>query len=130
MAMESVSAAGGDVEIMFLQQMGDDPFISTPERTAQIGGVAVRIARFIGEARATLDIAIYDFRLGDEAAAIITDALRERAKNKVVIRIIYDAANDADGEVAPADWPAHLEADRKTPGTESFVRSLSDIAQI
>jgi hypothetical protein len=38
--MEAVSAAGGNIEIMFLQQMGDDPFISTPERTAQIGGVA------------------------------------------------------------------------------------------
>ena len=130
MTMVSASAAGGDIEAMFLQQMGDDPFISTPERTAQIRGVAARIARFIGEARATLDIAIYDFRLGDEAAAIITDALQERAKNKVVIRIIYDAATDAGGEVAPTDLPAHLEADRKPPGTESFVRSLSDIAQI
>lgn len=130
MTMVSASAAGGDIEVMFLQQMGDDPFISTPERTAQIREVAARIARFIGEARATLDIAIYDFRLGNETAAIITDALRERAKNKVVIRIIYDAATDAGGEVAPTDLPAHLEADRKPPGTESFVRSLSDIAQI
>src|ERR1700691_4100002 len=130
MAMESMSAAGGDLEVMFLQQMGDNPFISTPERTAQIGGVAARIARFIGEARATLDIAIYDFRLGDEAAAIITAALRERAKNKVVIRIIYDAATDAGGEVAPTDSPVHLEADRKPPGTGSFVQSLSDVAQI
>jgi phosphatidylserine/phosphatidylglycerophosphate/cardiolipin synthase-like enzyme len=128
--MESMSAAGGDLEVMFLQQMGDNPFISTPERTAQIGGVAARIARFIGEARATLDIAIYDFRLGDEAAAIITAALRERAKNKVVIRIIYDAATDAGGEVAPTDSPVHLEADRKPPGTGSFVHSLSDVAQI
>ena len=55
MAIESVSAAGGNIEIMFLQQMGDDPFTSTPERTAQIGGVAARIARFISEARATLE---------------------------------------------------------------------------
>ena len=130
MAMESVSAAGGDIEVMFLQQMGDDPFISTPERTAQISGVAARIARFISEARATLDIAIYDFRLSDEAAAIITDALRERARNKVAIRIIYDVATDDSGEVAPSDSPARLEADRKPPGTASFVHLLSDVAQI
>ena len=109
MAMESVSAAGGNIEIMFLQQMGDDPFISTPERTAQIGGVAARIARFISEARATLDIAIYDFRLSDEAAVIITEALRERARNKVSIRIIYDAATDGSGVVAPGDSPTRLE---------------------
>jgi hypothetical protein len=94
MAIESVSAAGGNIEIMFLQQVGNDPFTSTPERTAQIGEVAARIARFIGEARATLDIAIYDFRLSDEAAVIISQALRERARNKVAIRIIYDAATD------------------------------------
>jgi phosphatidylserine/phosphatidylglycerophosphate/cardiolipin synthase-like enzyme len=130
MAIESVFAAGGNIEIMFLQQMGDDPFISTPERTAQIGGVAGRIARFISEAHATLDIAIYDFRLSDDAAVIVTEALRERARNKVSIRIIYDTATDGSDVVAPGDSPTRLEADRKPPGTVSFVHSLSDIAQI
>src|SRR5215467_14914406 len=83
MLIETASAAGGNIEIMFLRQRGDDPFISTPERTAQIGEVASRIARFISEAHSTLDFAIYDFRLHDEAAAIITNALRERATNNV-----------------------------------------------
>ncbi len=130
MLMETVSAAGGNIEIMFLRQRGDDPFISTPERTAQIREVASRIARFISEARSTLDIAIYDFRLRDEAAAIISDSLRERAKNKVVIRIIYDATTEPDGDIGSATSPAHLEADKKAPGTETFVRSFADIAQI
>src|SRR6476660_9274070 len=130
MLMETVSAAGGNMEIMFLRQRGDDPFISTPERTAQIGEVASKIARFISEARSTLDIAIYDFRLQDEAAAIISDALRERAKNKVVIRIIYDAPTEPDGDTVPAGSLAHLEADKKAPGTETFVRSFAYIAQI
>ena len=130
MLMETVSAAGGNIEIMFLRQRGDDPFISTPERTAQIGEVASRIASFISEARSTLDIAIYDFRLRDEAAAIISDSLRERAKNKVVIRIIYDATTEPDGDIVPATSPVHLEADKKAPGTETFVRSFADIAQI
>jgi phosphatidylserine/phosphatidylglycerophosphate/cardiolipin synthase-like enzyme len=130
MLMETVSGAGGNIEIMFLRQRGDDPFISTPERTAQIREVASRIARFISEARSTLDIAIYDFRLRDEAAAIISDSLRERAKNKVVIRIIYDATTEPDGDIVPATSSAHLEADKKAPGTETFVRSFADIAQI
>jgi phosphatidylserine/phosphatidylglycerophosphate/cardiolipin synthase-like enzyme len=130
MLMETVSAVGGNIEIMFLRQRGDDPFISTPERTGQIREVASRIARFISEARSTLDIAIYDFRLRDEAAAIISDSLRERAKNKVVIRIIYDATTEPDGDIGSATSPAHLDADKKAPGTETFVRSFADIAQI
>jgi phosphatidylserine/phosphatidylglycerophosphate/cardiolipin synthase-like enzyme len=130
MPMETISAAGGNIEIMFLRQRGDDPFVSSPERTAQIREVASRIARFISEARSTLDIAIYDFRLHDEAAAIISDSLRERANNKVVIRIIYDATTEPDGDIEAATSPAHLEADKKAPGTEIFVRSFADIAQI
>ena len=130
MLMETVSGADGNIEIMFLRQRGDDPFISTPERTEQIREVATRIARFISEARSTLDIAIYDFRLRDEAATIISDSLRERARNKVVIRIIYDVTTEPDGDIAPATSSAHLEADKKAPGTETFVRSFADIAQI
>ena len=130
MLMETVFGADGNIEIMFLRQRGDDPFISTPERTAQIREVATRIARFISEARSTLDIAIYDFRLRDEAAAIISDSLRERARNDVVIRIIYDVTTEPDGDTVPATSSAHLEADKKAPGTETFVRSFADIAQI
>ena len=130
MAMETLAAADGNIEIMFLRQIGDDPFTPTPERTAQIGEVAGRIARFIGEARSSLDLAIYDFRLSDDAAAIIAEALRERAKNNVVIRIIYDSAIDPGGETSPTASPAHLEADKKPPGTESFVHAFADIAQV
>ena len=130
MAMETVSAAGGNIEVMLLQQVGSDPFTPTLERAAQIGEVARRIARFISEARATLDIAIYDFQLRDDAAEIMTDALRERAKNNVVIRIVYDAATELGDDTVSTASPANLEADRNPLGTESFVRSFSDIAQI
>jgi phosphatidylserine/phosphatidylglycerophosphate/cardiolipin synthase-like enzyme len=130
MAMAKVSAAGGNIDAMFLQQMGNDPFRTTPERASQIVEVATRIADFISQARATLDIAIYDFRLDGQAAAIVTDALRDRASNKVTIRIIYDATTEPAGDAAPALPPAHLEADRKSPGTETFVRSFADIARI
>jgi phosphatidylserine/phosphatidylglycerophosphate/cardiolipin synthase-like enzyme len=82
--------------------------------------VATQIADFVGSARTTLDIAIYDFRLHDEAAAIVAAALRERAKAGVAIRIAYDAAAEADRPP-----PEH---DRKPPGTEPFVASLVDAA--
>jgi phosphatidylserine/phosphatidylglycerophosphate/cardiolipin synthase-like enzyme len=130
MAMETKLAADGNVELMLLQQMGRDPFAPTAERAAQVAEVATRIARFIGEASASLDIAIYDCRLHDEAAAILTEALRDRAKNRVAIRIVYDAAIASETDAAPAASPAHIEADKKPPGTESFVRSFSDIAEI
>ena len=67
MTLETATLAGGDIEVTFLQQTGRDPFTTTPERSAQVSEVAGRIARFIGEARATLDIAIYDFRLRDDS---------------------------------------------------------------
>src|SRR5215467_64172 len=130
MLMESASAAAGNIEIMFLRQRGDDPFIATPERTAQIVEVANRIARFISEANSSLDIAIYDFRLHDEAATIIANALRERAAHNVVIHIIYDATTEPEGDIVPTVSPAHLEADKKVAGTETFVRSFAEIAQI
>jgi phosphatidylserine/phosphatidylglycerophosphate/cardiolipin synthase-like enzyme len=130
MTLEITSLAGGDIEVMFLQQTGRDPFTATPERTDQVGEVAARIARFIGEARATLDIAIYDFRLRDDAATIIADALRAQASKGVVIRIAYDHATDPGGDGVPATSPGHLEADQKPPGTDSFVRSFADVAQV
>jgi phosphatidylserine/phosphatidylglycerophosphate/cardiolipin synthase-like enzyme len=128
MAMTTKLAADGNIELMFLQQMGRDPFVPKPERTAQVVEVASRIARFIGEAATSIDIAIYDWRLHDEPAAILSDALRERAKSGVAVRIVYDGTIDAGADASVS--PAHLEADKKPAGTESFVRSLSDVAQI
>ena len=128
MAMTTKLAADGNIELMFLQQMGRDPFAPKPERTAQVVEVASRIARFIGEAATSIDIAIYDWRLHDEPAAILSDALRERAKSGVAVRIVYDGTIDAGADASVS--PAHLEADKKPAGTESFVHSLSDVAQI
>ena len=115
---------------MFLQQQGNDPFTEVPERIAQVNAVATRIARFIGLAQTTLDIAIYDFRLHGDPAAIIVEAARERAKAGVAIRIAFDAATNPEPQVSPAEAPALLEADKKPPGTESFVRSFADVATL
>jgi phosphatidylserine/phosphatidylglycerophosphate/cardiolipin synthase-like enzyme len=118
------------IQAMFLQQQGIDPYTEVPERTAQINAVAERIARFIGEAKATLDIAIYDFRLHGEPASLISEALRSRAKAGVTIRIAFDATTNPGTQITPAHAPVFAEADKKLPGTENFVSSLSDMAAL
>jgi phosphatidylserine/phosphatidylglycerophosphate/cardiolipin synthase-like enzyme len=126
-SLDTASFAGGDIAVTFLRQVGSDPFAASAERSAQIKAVATRMADFIAAARASLDIAIYDFRLHDEPAAIVAGALRDRAKAGVAIRIAYDAAAETD-RPAPDD-PAHVEADKKVAGTEPFVASLADTAK-
>ena len=118
------------VEVMFLRQQGNDPFTHVPERIAQANSVASRIARFIGRAQATLDIAIYDFRLHDEPASIISKAIRDRVKAGVTVRILFDAATNRERHLSPAEAPALLEADKKPPGTENFVGSFADVASL
>src|SRR3984893_15025586 len=132
MTLETTSFAGNAIEVAFLQQQGGDPFTATHERTTQMNDVASWIARFIGEAKSTLDIAIYDFRLHDEPATIVSDALRSQARKGVRTRIVYDHATDPDPgpEVVSTVAPSHLEADQKPPGTDSFVRSFADVAQV
>ena len=130
MTAETASFAEGAIEVTLLQQQGRDPFTPTPERTAQIADVASRIANFIGEAKSTIDIAIYDFRLRDEAAAIVGDGLRAQARKGVQVRIAYDHSADPGPEAIPSAAPSHLESDQKPLGTDSFVRTLADIAQV
>ena len=94
MTVETASFAEGAIEATFFQQQGNDPFTATPERTAQIKDVAARIANFIGEAKSTIDIAIYDFRLVGEAATVLVDGIRAQARTGVRIRIVYDHGPD------------------------------------
>src|SRR5947207_2179198 len=127
-----MSTPGSDaaIEAIFLQQQGSDPFTEVPERSAQAKAVANRIARFIEQAQSTLDIAIYDFRLHSDPASIISEAVRNRAKAGVSIRIAFDAATNSEPHVPSAEAPALLEADKKPAGTESFVRSFADVASL
>ena len=130
MTAETTSFAEGAIEATFLQQQGRDPFTATPERTAQIRDVATRIANFISDAKSTIDIAIYDFRLRDEAATIVADGLRAQARKGVRVRIIYDHAADPGADAIPTAAPSHLESDQKLLGTDDFVRSFADVAQV
>ena len=59
------------------------------------GGDAVamarRVAAFVGEARESLDLALYDVRLPGEPGDIVADALREATERGVRVRIAYNA---------------------------------------
>ena len=129
MTIETAELAGGAIEVAFLTQQGGDPYTATPERSAQIKAVASRVAAFILTAKSTLDIAIYDFRLQGEAEAIVADALRSQARKAVRIRIVYDHA-PGPAEAVPNHAPVKVEADQKPQGTDGFVRTLADAAQI
>ena len=128
MTLETASFAEGAIEVTFLQQQGLDPFTTTPERTTQIRDVAIRLAQFIGEAKSTIDIAIYDFRLRDEAATIVADGLRSQARKGVRTRIAYDSATNPDA--IPTAAPSQIESDQRPIGTDTFVRSFADVAQV
>jgi phosphatidylserine/phosphatidylglycerophosphate/cardiolipin synthase-like enzyme len=130
MTLETASFADGAIEVTFLQQQGRDPYTVTPERVVQVRDVASRTADFINQAKSTIDIAIYDFRLRDEAATIVAEGLRSQARKGVQIRIAYDSATDLGADALPTAAPSHLESDQKLLGTDSFVRSFADVAQV
>lgn len=52
--------------------------------------VAGRLADFVAQARTSLHLAIYDFRLGDALAGPVVAALTEAATRGVEVRIAYD----------------------------------------
>jgi phosphatidylserine/phosphatidylglycerophosphate/cardiolipin synthase-like enzyme len=130
MTLETASFADGAIEVTFLQQQGLDPFTATPERTAQIRDVATRLGHFIGEAKSTIDIAIYDFRLHDEAATIVAGELRSQARKGIRTRIAYDSATNPDADSIPTAAPSQIESDQRPIGADSFVRSFADVAQV
>jgi phosphatidylserine/phosphatidylglycerophosphate/cardiolipin synthase-like enzyme len=53
--------------------------------------MARRIAAFLGEARESLDMALYDIRLPDESGDLVADALRAATERGVRVRIAYNA---------------------------------------
>jgi phosphatidylserine/phosphatidylglycerophosphate/cardiolipin synthase-like enzyme len=79
--------------------------------------IARRLAGFISAARATLDLAIYDFRLSGQPAEIVAEALRARAAAGVAIRIAYDADKPSQPHLLRGMDPA-------PSGTGAFVQSL------
>ena len=56
--------------------------------------VAGRVAAFLGEARSSLDLALYDVRLPGEPGDVVSGALRAAAARGVAVRIAYNADHD------------------------------------
>ncbi len=56
--------------------------------------LAKRVAAFLGEARQTLDLALYDVRLPGEPGDVVSAALCDAAARGVAVRIAYNADHD------------------------------------
>ena len=76
-----------------------------------------RLTAFIGAAKQTLDLAVYDMRFSDPLRAQLVSALRERAEAGVQIRFCYDADKPVRPNVAAGQDPAPA-------GTGAFIQSL------
>ncbi len=71
--------------------------------------VAGTINAFVGDARRTLDVAIYDFHARDGASATIADALEAAQSRGVTVRVVFNV----DRNEAPSA-PRPMEADPAT----------------
>ncbi len=121
--MEKIVTAGGAIEAMLFHEAGTDPNQPNQERDAQIDAVADYLAAFIRGASATLDIAIYDFRLEGSAAGRVQAALKERAAAGAAIRVLFDSASAAGQGGEPGN-------DLAPGGTAEFLDHIQDVAQL
>jgi phosphatidylserine/phosphatidylglycerophosphate/cardiolipin synthase-like enzyme len=80
--------------------------------------VASSLASFVTAAARSVDVAIYDFRLGTSLATTVVGALTAAADRGVAVRIAYDVGKPADADALAF---ARLEADPAPPGTAEFV---------
>jgi len=90
-------------------------FLAEGEQTAD--SVMARLTAFIGAAKQSLDLALYDMRFNDALRAQLVAALAERAKAGVQIRFCFDGDKPSQPAVAAGQDPAPA-------GTSAFVQSL------
>jgi phosphatidylserine/phosphatidylglycerophosphate/cardiolipin synthase-like enzyme len=83
--------------------------------------VAKRIAAFVSQAKETIEVAMYSFSLCPEQRSIVVDALQERARAGVKVRIAYDAGSQQ-ALIAGHSDPCDLT-------TPMFVRGLGFTSQ-
>jgi phosphatidylserine/phosphatidylglycerophosphate/cardiolipin synthase-like enzyme len=83
----------------------------TPEAIAGL------LADFLGAAKTSLHLAIYDFRFSDGVGAPVVKALQARAAAGVEVRLVYDAGKPTGPVVRAGGDPA-------PPGTSAFVKRL------
>jgi phosphatidylserine/phosphatidylglycerophosphate/cardiolipin synthase-like enzyme len=101
-------------------------------RTYRDGGqsavdVAREVAEFVSAAERTLELALYDIRLHDEAAALVSKALVEAQERGVVVRLVYNVDHPGPIPVPPPPQtaPELLEAlpipTRPIPGVPDLM---------
>jgi phosphatidylserine/phosphatidylglycerophosphate/cardiolipin synthase-like enzyme len=78
-------------------------FLEAGKQTA--ADVAGRLAAFLAQARQTIDIAIYDMHLTGAARDLVVNALHERRRAGVQIRLCYDSGDNCQGEDCLGDEP-------------------------
>jgi phosphatidylserine/phosphatidylglycerophosphate/cardiolipin synthase-like enzyme len=79
-------------------------------RTLTDGGqkpaeIAQEVAAFISAAKRSLDLAQYDFHLGEETAAVVGGALKEAQARGVAVRILYNVDHAKPIPVPPPPEP-------------------------
>ncbi len=85
-------------------------------KKAQAMKIAEKFSEFVGEARESVHIAIYDFRLDEGEAEIVIDALSNKAAAGMDVRVAY-FEQDRKGKSEPGGDPA--------PGTDrNFLQRL------
>ena len=81
-------------------------------RTLTDGGqtpveVAHEIAAFLGAATSSLEIALYDLKLGRESGGVILPLLAEQARKGVSVRLVFNKEHPGGAPVPPppqGDW--------------------------
>jgi phosphatidylserine/phosphatidylglycerophosphate/cardiolipin synthase-like enzyme len=127
------------IEIFFLSQVEAEVESKPIEQqqalaaiTVQAKEVAERFAAFVGAAKQTLDICIYDFRLEvDEVRDVVVQAINEAAKRGVTVRIAYDKNEKGDEPILKLFEGAG--GDPAPTGTDEFLHvkaGLHDAVQI
>ncbi|HEY7951432.1 MAG TPA: phosphatidylserine/phosphatidylglycerophosphate/cardiolipin synthase family protein [Solirubrobacteraceae bacterium] len=109
----ATKATAKDIQLTFLR---DTQHGGAPSQPADIANM---LADFIDGADATLDVAIYDFRLSPALAEPVVKAFKAAAARGVKVRIGYDA-NKPKTQTTAAFFAAG--ADPAPPGTEDWLK--------
>ena len=111
-----LSGGGEQVHLTFLRDLHHGGRQNQPTQ------MAGRLARFVGRARRSVHIAIYDFRLdAPELAGPVVTALREAADRGVQVRIAYDRGKPVLHQSTEAFAAAG--ADPAPVGTDAWLRA-------
>jgi phosphatidylserine/phosphatidylglycerophosphate/cardiolipin synthase-like enzyme len=102
-----------DLAVTFLRDVEHGGAKAQPARTATL------LADFVAKATASLDVAIYDFKLGAKLAQPVVTAFKAAADRGVKVRIGYDA-NKPPGQTVVAF--ATVGGDPAPIGTEEWLR--------